>query len=93
MALQRLKTADDGFRKQLETKEMSHAERVRELTSQYELRIAEGQHRVRIDVAFVNCHVAYYYHAHRLSLCQQFFAGRLSRKGNFSTKFRQRVDM
>ena len=46
LALQRLKTADDGFRKQLDTKELSHEQRVRDLTSQYELRIAEEQHRV-----------------------------------------------
>ena len=48
MALQRLKNADDGFRKQLETKELSYSEKMREITDQYELRIAEEQHRVRL---------------------------------------------
>lgn len=46
LALQRLKTADDGFRKQLEGKEMAHDDHVRELTNQYELRIAEEEHKV-----------------------------------------------
>ena len=48
LALQRLKNADDGFRKQLETKELSYSEKMREITDQYELRIAEEQHRVRL---------------------------------------------
>lgn len=37
---------DDGFRKQLETKEISYEERVKELSHQYELTIAEHQHKV-----------------------------------------------
>ncbi|KAF6024886.1 LRRCC1 [Bugula neritina] len=46
LALQRLRISDDGFRKQLEAKELSHNNYIKELTEQYELQIAEKQHRV-----------------------------------------------
>ncbi|XP_067932458.1 leucine-rich repeat and coiled-coil domain-containing protein 1-like [Watersipora subatra] len=45
-ALQRLKAADDGFRKQLEVKELSYEERIQKVSRQYELRIANEQHKV-----------------------------------------------
>jgi len=37
LALQRLRISDDGFRKQLEAKELSHNNYIKELTEQYEL--------------------------------------------------------
>lgn len=44
-----MKAMDDGFRQQLETKELSHADKLREISEQYELRLAEEQHKVLIN--------------------------------------------
>lgn len=48
-----MKSTDDGFRKQLEAKELSYADRLRELTNQYELRIAEEQHSVCVILNYL----------------------------------------
>lgn len=42
--------ADDGFRKQLEAKELSHADFITELREKYELRVAEHQHKVTLTM-------------------------------------------